>query len=100
MKNKSIDVNLKSISPLSFEVIKIGEKLRVEHKPAKINEYREKIGPARDCYLVFKGNTKIGMIPSDFCAENILYLKSKFCKVSSMNKEKSLISITLYSPDE
>lgn len=100
MKNKNINVNLKSISPLSFEVIKNGEKLRVEHKPAKINEYREKIGPARDCYLVFKGNTKIGMIPSDFCEDNTIYLKRKFCKVFSINKEKSLISTTLYSPDE
>lgn len=97
MENKSIDVYLKSISPLSYEIIRNGEKLRIEHKPAKLNEYREKIGPARDCYLVFKGNTKIGMIPSDFCEKNASFLRRKFCKVSLINKETSQISITLYS---
>ena len=61
-----MQVELTSTSPISFTAIKEGIKLRIKHVPKKINEYREKIGPATDCYLVFKGETKIGMVPSDF----------------------------------
>ena len=88
-----MEVKLQSISPISFSMIKLGDTVRIEHKPAKLNEYRDKIGPAVDCHLIFKGQTKIGMIPNNFVKNNKDYLRKKVCKISSVDKEKSIISI-------
>ncbi len=74
-------------------MVKNGETVRIEHKPARPNEYREKIGPAAECYLVFKGQTKIGMIPRDFANEHPKYLRRKVCKISSVDKENKKILV-------
>ena len=87
-------IELTSTSPISFIAIKEGQKLRIKHVPKKPNEYREKIGPPTDCYLIFKGSTKIGMIPSALTNNDIL-LKSKKCTVFSVNKDKNQIVIEI-----
>ncbi|MDD2840128.1 MAG: hypothetical protein PHY80_03285 [Rickettsiales bacterium] len=99
-----MEVELQSVSPISFSMVKIGDTVRIEHKPAKLNEYREKIGPAVDCYLVFKGQTKIGMIPNNFVKTHKDYLKKRICKISGIDKDKSKIMIFLntseHKPEE
>ncbi|MGB4468166.1 MAG: hypothetical protein WBH99_01455 [Azovibrio sp.] len=90
-----MEIELQSISPISFSMIKLGDTVRIEHKPAKLNEYREKIGPAVDCYLIFKGQTKIGMIPNNFVKNHKDYLKKRVCKISGIDKDQSKISIFL-----
>ena len=75
-------------------MIKSGEMVRIEHKPPRRNEYREKIGPPSDCYLVVKGQTKIGMIPTSFVKVHPELLKRKLCKIQEVDKLKQLITIT------
>jgi hypothetical protein len=89
-------IELTSTSPISFSYIREGQKLRVKHIPKKPNEYREKIGPPSDCYLIFKGTTKIGMIPSTL-TNNHDFQQSKFCTVLEINKEKKQIIVEINS---
>jgi len=64
-----MDIGLTSISPISFEIVKEGDVALIKIVKAKPNEYVEKFGPPRDCFLVFKGPTKIGMIPLKVATE-------------------------------
>lgn len=90
-----MQVELTTTSPISFTTIKEGIKLRIKHVPKKTNEYREKIGPATDCYLVFKGETKIGMIPSDFVKRNPDLISKRICTVIKLDKSEKVIAIEI-----
>lgn len=92
-----VKIQLTSVSPVSFSVAKEGDRARIEHKPPRRNEYREKIGPPTDCYLVFKGQTKIGMIPKDFVDSHKDLLRRRVCLIKEMNPQKSLVVIS-FSP--
>lgn len=93
-------VQLSSVSPISFSVAKPGDRARIEHKPPRKNEYREKIGPPVDCYLVFKGQTKIGMIPREFAEGNKEVIRKRVCLVDEMSPQQSLIIVTFKEPDD
>ncbi len=86
-------VQLFSVSPISFSFAKPGDRARIEHKPPRKNEYREKIGPATDCYLVFKGQTKIGMIPKEFAEGNQDVLRKRVCYIEEMSLQESLVIV-------
>jgi hypothetical protein len=90
----NITVDLISISPFAFSVIKVGEQARVELKRKKMNEYRDKIGPASDCYLVFKGQTKIGMIPKIYMEKNINLLSKRVCWIKIVDPQNLCIAIS------
>ena len=61
-----MQVELISISPVSFELARIGDLVAVRKKKPKNNEYRGNLESPTDAFLIFKGVTKIGMIPNDF----------------------------------
>jgi hypothetical protein len=90
-----MEVQLESVSPISFLIARIGELVRIQHKPAKVNEYREKIGPAVECYLVVKGQTKIGMIPSEVVRNHKELLRRKNCRISRIDQANSLIMVVI-----
>ena len=46
----------------------------------------EKISPANECYLVFKGQTKIGMIPSDVAIHHKDLLIRKSCLITQIDQ--------------
>jgi hypothetical protein len=88
-----MEVQLAAISPFSFMIVKEGELVRIQRKPPKPNEYREKIGPPSECYLVVKGQTKIGMIPSDVISQHKELTQKKRCRIVKMDKDKSIIIV-------
>ena len=84
-------VNLTSLSPLSFEVAKVGDLVTVRKKLPNKNEFRDKIGSATESFLVFKGETKIGMIPSKFSVENRPFIKRTATVLASDKSKKTLV---------
>jgi hypothetical protein len=90
-----MEVGLTALSPMSFLAVKEGDSVKILHKPPRHNEYREKIGPAIEYYLVFRGQTKIGMIPSSFVNKNQSLMDKKVGRVVSMDKAKSSIVIDI-----
>ena len=91
----NMEFQLTAVSPLSFMMTKEGDVLRIEHKPPKPNEFREKIGPAAEFYLVFKGRTKIGMIPQKIATQHKELMKKKYCRIEKIDKIKSIIIVVL-----
>jgi len=65
-------------------------------KTPRKTEYRGSIGPAVRSVLVFKGGTKIGMIPTDFVSKNLSLLDGGFsCIVSEIYPERKRIVVEL-----
>jgi hypothetical protein len=95
-----MEIELTSISPISFEMVKPGDIALIKVVKAKSNEYREKIGPAKDCYLVFKGPTKIGMIPLKIATEELQLSATRKCSITFVDKASSKISISVSSTTE
>jgi hypothetical protein len=93
-----MDIELASLSPISFESVKVGDVALIRFVKAKANEYREKIGPAKDCFLVFKGTTKIGMIPIKVATEDLKLTASRKCLISKIDKAAMKICVTLNKP--
>ena len=90
-----MDIELTSISPISFEVVRQGDIALIKIVKAKPNEYREKIGPPKDCFLVFKGPTKIGMIPLKVATEDLQLSSSRKCLISIVDKAANKICISM-----
>ena len=90
-----MDIELASISPISFESVKVGDVALIKFVKAKANEYREKIGPAKDCFLVFKGPTKIGMIPIKVATEDLKLTTSRKCLISKVDRAANKICISM-----
>lgn len=90
-----LDVKLEAVSPVSFLAVKPGERLRVRHKAAKLNEYRDKIGPPSDSLLIFKGETKIGMVPAKVTRSIPPTERPKYCRVVSVDSARAIILIRL-----
>jgi hypothetical protein len=91
-------VQLASISPVSFMIAKEGELVSIQHRPPKLNEYREKIGPAAECYLVFKGKTKLGMIPKKIVKDHKELLVKKNCRIIKIDQANSIFIVELTEP--
>jgi hypothetical protein len=87
--------NLSAISPVAFMLARTGDKLIIKRVLPRKNEYREKIGPAQEAFLVFKGETKIGMIPNDFVSNFDPSLLRKICRINHMDKQTNTISILI-----
>ena len=90
-----MQVQLTSLSPLSFTLVKEGDLVRIRYKAPKLNEYREKIGPPVECYLIFKGETKLGMIPGAVARDFKKFLVKKSCRVVRVDAEKSIFLVEL-----
>jgi hypothetical protein len=86
-------ISLSTISPIAFTLVNVGDRLQVERIKPKKNEYRDKIGSPKEALLVFKGQTKVGMIPFDIFSIIKIEQISKICRVSRMDKLNSIIEI-------
>ncbi len=90
----TMEIKLASLSPLSYEFAKAGDIVALRRKIANKKEYRGTIGAAVDSILVFRGQTKIGMIPIKISEENSDYLKDKLsAKVKQTDQAKKLFII-------
>ena len=89
-----MEIKLASLSPLSFEFAKVGDVVALKRKIANKKEFRSSIGAAVDSILVFRGQTKIGMVPIKISDENGAYLAEKTtAKVSQVDAQKKLLII-------
>lgn len=96
--SESVDVlhvQLKAISPVAFMFAKEGDKALVRRSAPNLREYRDKIGPASEAFLVFKGETKIGMIPRDFISALGGTQFKKVCRIVKMDRGLDLVVVEL-----
>lgn len=93
-----MQVQLIAVSPVIFILARVGDVVTLKRMRPKLNEYREKIPAATtagESILVFKGETKIGVIPHDDWVKIKDLTVSKNCRITDMNKEKSTVLITV-----
>lgn len=88
-------VQLSSVSPISFLMIREGELLEIKRKPPKKNEFRGRLEAATESYLVFKSQTKIGMLPTKFVKENNANNFKNKCRINRVDKEKNIIIVEI-----
>ena len=91
-----MEIKLSSLSPLSFEFATEGAVVSLFRKMANAKEFRISIGKAVDSILIFKGQTKIGMIPIKIAEENAEYLSLKtHAKVKTSDSAKKTLIIEI-----
>jgi hypothetical protein len=88
-------IELTSLSPVSFMLAKVGDKVEIKVKKPNKNEFRGSIGTAVDVFLVFKGQTKIGMIPTNLNLSSISIQEFNRGKIKTLDPKKKSISIEL-----
>ena len=92
----SLEIKLSSLSPLTFEFARVGDTVSLFRKKANKKEFRSSIGAAVDSILIFRGQTKIGMIPIKIGEENAEYLADKVsAKVIKTDAVKKLFVIAI-----
>ena len=91
-----IEIQLGAISPVSYLLAKDGDLAQIKAVTPRIGEYRDKIGAAEEAYLVFKGDTKIGMIPRKVVAKIGKDSITRKCRIVRMIKEDNVIVIRLF----
>jgi len=84
---------LTAISPVAFMLARVGDRLIIKRVTPRKNEYREKIGSPQEALLVFKGETKIGMIPNDLILKVGKSSIGKICRINLMEKATNTIAI-------
>ena len=88
-------IELTSLSPISFMLTKVGDSIEIKVKKPNKNEFRGSIGSAIEVFLVFKGPTKIGMIPTTF--DSSIFKSKKFIlgKIQFIESSKKQIIIEI-----
>ena len=94
-----MQVQLTAISPVAFMFAKEGDKALVKRSPPKLREYRDKIGPATEAFLVFKGETKIGMIPTEFISRLGDVKLKKICRIAKLDRDLNTVLVELFPQD-
>jgi hypothetical protein len=97
--NERMHVQLLAVSPVAFMLAREGDKALVKRSPPKPREYRDKIGPASEAYLVFKGETKIGMIPREFINDLGDLTLKRMCRIARMDRDSNLVLVELFAQD-
>lgn len=93
-------VYLVSVSPISFHLAKVGDLVSIKKNKPRANEFRgNKLGIATDSLLVFKGITKIGMVPTEFLKSNPCRFLRK-AKIVALDQIKNLIAIEMRIENE
>jgi hypothetical protein len=64
-----MEIKLDAVSPVVFSLMNVGALADIRRQLANKNEYREKIPVVTDTLLVFRGVTKVGVIPRKKVAE-------------------------------
>jgi hypothetical protein len=90
-----VSISLSAISPIAFELAKEGDFVSIKKKAPNKAEYRGTLEAARDVFLVFKGVTKVGMIPSKVSDTLPDLANVKTGKIIKMDQSKMLIQIQL-----
>jgi len=93
--NLEAGIELTSISPVAYILAKAGDLAVIKPMTPRANEYRANIGAASEAFLVFKGNTKIGMIPKSWVAQFGKAAIGRRCRILTMDKENNIIIIKL-----
>ena len=96
MPKEFLQVQLMAISPVAFLLAKEGDRATIRRKPPGLREYREKNGPASEAFLVFKGETKIGMIPHESIRNLGDVSIKKTCRIMKMTPAQDVIVIELF----
>jgi hypothetical protein len=88
------EIQLNSVSPIAFSLCKTGDVVTINLKKARTNEFRAKIGPATDSFLVFKNQTKVGMIPTEITnALGSILFHGKKARIVAMEERNCVIRI-------
>jgi hypothetical protein len=90
-------IELTSLSPISFMLTKVGDRVEIKVKKPNKNEFRGSIGSATEVFLVFKGPTKIGMIPTNFDSSIFKSKRIIWGKIQSIESTKKQIIIEITS---
>jgi hypothetical protein len=93
-----LEIQLASVSPVSFMVARVGDLVQIKHVPPKPREYRDKIGPPAESFLIFKGQTKIGMIPKQFLDKHGATSLGKSCRIAKIDRDRQVIIVALQKP--
>jgi hypothetical protein len=90
-----MNIELTSLSPISFMLAKVGDKVEIKVKKPNKNEFRGSIGSAVEVFLVFKGPTKIGMIPTNSDIQNLKIKPKSQGKIITLDPIKKVIIIDI-----
>jgi hypothetical protein len=85
-----------AVSPVVYSLAKEGDKAVIKRSPPKLREYRDKIGPAAEAFLVFKGETKIGMIPHEFINKLGDVPLKRVCRIAKMDPNLDVLVIEVF----
>ena len=88
-----MSISLSAISPVAFELAKVGDLVSIKKKPPNKSEYRGSLEAPREVFLVFKGVTKVGMIPGRVSDQLPDLENIKTARIIAMDKSKTLIQI-------
>ena len=89
-------VELTAVSPVAYLLAKEGDRALIKRSAPRLNEYRDKIGPASEVFFVFKGETKLGMIPHDFMKKIEGFPVKNVCKVIKMDKNSDKLIVQIF----
>jgi hypothetical protein len=89
------DILLGAISPVVYSLVKEGDLAEVRRQAPRRNEYRDKIPPAEETLLVFRGNTKIGMIPQNIVSKVGAQALLGKCRVVRLSKDSNVVAVKL-----
>lgn len=82
---------LTEVSPVSFLMASECNWLKIRKTVTKCGEYIDRIDSNHNGFLVFKGKTKIGMIPHT----NNYKIDTERCQIVKMNKNKNIIVVRI-----
>ncbi len=92
----NLKTELDSLSPLSFQSLKVGDLLSLKKQLPRKNEFRQSIGKPTESTLVFKGVMKVGMLPIRFVVEQESGLTHKrICRVLEIDADTKKIIVEI-----
>lgn len=88
-----MEVKLEAISPVVYSLMKPGAVAEVRRQIANKNEYREKIPVVQDTLVVFRGVTKVGIIPRDKVAQLGAQAFIGKCRIVTMDQSTNTVVV-------
>ncbi|MCG2594587.1 hypothetical protein LZ009_17555 [Ramlibacter sp. XY19] len=90
-----MEIKLDAISPVVYSLMRAGALAEVRRQLANKNEYREKIPTVQDTFVVFRGVTKVGIIPRDKVAELGAKALIGKCRIVRMEQSSNTVIIEI-----
>lgn len=94
------EIKLGAISPVVYSIFKVGDVASIKRQAARKNEYRDKIPKVDETLLVFRGITKIGMIPRNVVSKLGAQSLVGKCRIVRMSKEDDIVAVALLARSE